>query len=416
MTLKISESLKLPCGVVIKNRLAKSAMSENMGTSFYPGEEFYHCYKKWGEGGLGLAMTGNIMVDSRHLGEPHNVVIEKNHKNYDKMIAGLKKWASVIQETGMDIWPQINHPGKQTPKFLTPEPVAPSAVALKPPLDKMFNTPRELSEEEILDIIERFGYAAKISKECGFTGVQIHGAHGYLVSQFLSSSSNQRSDRWGGSIEARFNFVKEIYLSMRKNVGDDFPIGIKLNSADFSKGGFTHEEAIFVTKSLSELGIDLIEISGGTYEKTTMMGNDNGKPVKESTRKREAYFIEYAKDIREHIKCPLMVTGGFRTLDFMEETLERDELDLVGIARPVAIDPRWPNQLLDNQRIESKVKPLTSGFKILDTIFPLEIIWYTYQIHRMGHRKDPQPKKGVYPIIFQSAWSIGMQSLRRVRG
>tara|TARA_R110002072_G_scaffold64203_2_gene159187 strand:+ start:27632 stop:28852 length:1221 start_codon:yes stop_codon:yes gene_type:complete len=405
--MNIEQELSFPCGSTIKNRLVKSAMSENMAKKFHPKDEFYHCYKMWGEGGLGLAITGNVMVDSRHLGEPNNVVIEEGLDNLE----GLRKWASVQDETGMAIWPQLNHPGKQTPKFLTNEPVAPSAVSLQPPLDKMFNTPRELKHEEILDIINRFGYAAKICKEVGFKGVQIHGAHGYLVSQFLSGHHNQRTDKWGGDITKRFEFVKEVYLKMREAVGTDFPIGIKLNSADFSKGGFTNEEAVFVTKSLSDLGIDLIEVSGGSYEKPVMTGTK----IKDSTRKREAYFIEYAKAIREHIKCPLMVTGGFRSIEFMEETLGANELDLVGLARPVCIDPQWPNKLLNGEKVKSQVKPLSSGFKVVDAIFPLEIIWYTYQIHRMGEQKMPRPNKSVYPIILESAWSIGAQSLRRVR-
>lgn len=406
--LKVNEKCLLPCGAVLPNRMAKSAMSENMANPvFYPGKEFYRAYKTWVDGGTGLCVSGNVMIDSRYLGEANNVVIEKGLDNS----ADLKNWASATQNTDSHIWIQLNHPGKQTPKFLTKEPVAPSALALVPPLDKMFNKPRELTEAEILDIIQRFGYAAKVVKESGFQGVQIHGAHGYLVSQFLSSRHNQRSDQWGGSIENRMRFVQEVYKEMRKNVGPHFPIGIKLNSADFGRGGFTHEEAIQVAKSLSELGIDLIELSGGSYETPVM----TGVPIKESTQKREAYFLEYAADIKKVIKCPLMVTGGFRTGEFINTALEEGNLDIVGLGRALCLNPEFSKQVLAGEKVVSDVHPLTSGLKIVDSIFPLEIIWYTMQIHRMGAGKNPKPHAGVYSSIFHSAMDIGVQSIKRVR-
>ena len=193
--MKAAEKLILPCGAILPNRLAKSAMSENMAQpDFSPGNEFVRIYRTWGEGGTGLCISGNVMVDSKYLGEPNNVVIEEGLDNRKE----LEEWAGATRESDAMIWIQLNHPGKQTPRFLTKKPVAPSATVLSPPLDKMFNEPRELSEEEILEIISRFAYAAKRVKDCGFGGVQIHGAHGYLVSQFLSPLHNQRTDRWGG--------------------------------------------------------------------------------------------------------------------------------------------------------------------------------------------------------------------------
>jgi 2,4-dienoyl-CoA reductase-like NADH-dependent reductase (Old Yellow Enzyme family) len=406
--MKVTDELKLPCGVVLKNRLAKSAMSENMAKPrFFPGNEFYKTYKSWVDGGTGLNISGNVMVDSRFLGEANNVVIEEGINN----LSELKKWASASKDSSSHIWIQLNHPGKQTPKFLTKEPVAPSAIKLAPPLDNMFNPPRELSHEEIEDIIKRFGYAAKVVKESGFDGVQIHGAHGYLVSQFLSPNHNQRNDQWGGSIENRMRFVVEVYEEMRRNVGDSFPIGIKLNSADFSKGGFTHEESILVTKKLSELGVDLIEISGGSYEAPVM----TGVPIKDSTKKREAYFLEYASDIRKSISCPLMVTGGFRTSEFIHEVLEEDLLDIVGLGRSLCLNPSFSNEIINGEKVESEVKPLNSGFKVLDKIFPLEIIWYTMQIHRMGAGKKPDSSISVYRAILNSILEIGAQSIKRVR-
>tara|TARA_R110000868_G_scaffold117600_11_gene312344 strand:+ start:4937 stop:6160 length:1224 start_codon:yes stop_codon:yes gene_type:complete len=406
--MKVSEKLTLPCGAVLPNRIAKSAMSENMARPvFYPGAEFYNAYKTWVDGNVGLCISGNVMVDSRYLGEANNVVIEKGLDNKNELMA----WAKASEGKENHIWIQLNHPGKQSPKYLSSKPVAPSATPLAPPLDKMFNEPRALTEEEILDIIERFGYAAKTVKECGFEGVQIHGAHGYLVSQFLSPAHNQRTDKWGGSIENRMRFVVEVYKRIRENVGASFPIGIKINSADFGRGGFTNEEAVFVAKALSELGIDLIELSGGSYEAPVM----TGAPIKDSTAKREAYFLSYAGAVKEAIDCPLMVTGGFRTGEFINASLEEGSLDVVGLGRALCLNPNFSKQLISGESVVSEVKRLSSGFKFLDAIFPLEIIWYTMQIHRMGAGKKPNPNSSVYTAIAHSMLEVGANSIKRVR-
>lgn len=406
--MKAREKLILPCSQILHNRIAKSAMSENMANpKYFPGEEFYRLYKTWSDGGVGLCISGNVMIDKRHLGEANNIVIEKGIDNHTE----LKRWSAANQNTTTKIWIQLNHPGKQSPKYLNDTPVAPSQVELKAPLNKMFNSPSELTEEQILDIIDRFAYAASIVKKCGFNGVQIHGAHGYLVSQFLSPNHNKRSDRWGGSIENRMLFVLKILEKIRVAVGDEFPIGIKLNSADFQKGGFTKEEAVIVAKALSEKSIDLIEISGGSYEAPVMVGASK----KKSTKKREAYFLEYACEIKKVVKCPIMVTGGFRTGRFINETLESGELEIVGLGRALCLNPNFPKELLEGKNVVSQVKPITSGIKVLDSLFPLEIIWYTMQIHRMGKGKLPKINASVYKSIWSSIVEIGSNSLKRVR-
>lgn len=407
--MKLDNPLTLPCGKVLPNRIAKSALSENMAKKGHiPGIEFYNAYSTWAEGGTGLCISGNIMIDSQHRGEAHNVVIERGLNNH----TALKKWSKVSQENSMHIWLQLNHPGKQTPKFLTQTPLAPSSIALTPPLNNIFNHPRELTHEEILDIINRFSHAALVAKECGFQGVQIHGAHGYLVSQFLSPHHNRRNDKWGGTLEKRMNFVIEIYTAIRTKVGDKFPIGIKLNSADFSKGGFSHEDSIAVAKRLSDLGIDLIEVSGGSYERPVM----TGLKIKDSTKKREAYFLEYAKDIKKNVNCPVMVTGGFRTASLMQKALTSKELDIIGLGRPLCIDPSFTKKILTDSTARCPTPFLTSGVKKLDQLFPLEIIWYTMQIHRIGKNKFPNPRMSAYKAILSTALDTGLQSLKKVRG
>ncbi|MDD4976362.1 MAG: NADH:flavin oxidoreductase/NADH oxidase family protein [Bacteriovorax sp.] len=405
--ISLNDSLTLPCGAVLKNRIAKSAMSENMANQDYtPNEKFQNLYHTWATGGAGLLITGNVMCDKRYLGEPKNVVIENGFLGIDE----LKKWAQsgIINQT--HLWMQINHPGKQSPKFLTKEPVSASAIALKSPLDKMFNPPRALDEKEIYDIIERFTFAAITAKKAGFTGVQIHGAHGYLINQFLSPLHNSRQDQWGGSLTNRMRLVLEIYKSMRAALGGQFPIGIKLNSADFQKGGFTEEESLEVVKVLAAEKIDLIEISGGSYEAPEMMGSK-----KESTIKREAYFLEYCEKIRKEVTVPLMLTGGFRSREGMESALKSNACDVVGLARSVALDPNFPNEILRGQNVLSKVKQLTTGIKAIDKAMPLEIIWYADQIHRLGKMKNTNPNAHPLLSVVKTLFASGLEGLKRVR-
>lgn len=408
-TNQLSNELKLPCGAILKNRIGKSAMSENMGTKDQQSNSSLNTlYERWAKGGAGLLITGNIMIDPTALGEPRNVVFEKEHSD-----TNLKEWAKAGTQNNTHLWTQINHPGKQSPKFLSKTPVAPSAIGLKPPLNRLFNLPRALTEKEIYDLIERFGYAAKVSKESGFTGVQIHGAHGYLVSQFLSPRHNQRTDQWGGTIENRMRFVSHIYKAMRKEVGNKYPVSIKLNSADFQKGGFTKEESMTVVQHLSEHGVDLIEISGGTYEAPAMTGN--GKNIKESTQKREAYFLEYCEEVRKIVKTPLMLTGGFRTSKGMNDALASGACDMIGLARSMAVNPDFPNDLLSGKNVESSVKPLSTGLKFLDNIVPLEIVWYSEQLKLMGKGENPQPNMSVLKAALNTILQVGLQGLKRVR-
>jgi len=278
----LKREMVLPNGIILSNRIAKSAMSENLSNKHHePTPILVNVYKKWAQSGAGLLITGNIMIDSNAIGEPRNVVVE-NRNNFEI----LKEWAASVEGTNTQLWAQINHPGRQAMEQINSILKAPSAVPLNTGGRKNSSAkiPEALTEKEILDIIESYANTSLILKDAGFSGVQIHGAHGYLVSQFLS---HIREDKWGGSLENRVRFVVEVYRKIREKVGKDFPIGIKLNSADFQKGGFSEEESIEVVKILSKEGMDLIEISGGTYEAPAMMGKRRA-----STVKREAYFME----------------------------------------------------------------------------------------------------------------------------
>lgn len=411
--ISLSTTLKLKSGVVLKNRIVKSAMSENMAPTHNPESVFSCAYSEWASGGMALNITGNVMVDRDHLGELHNVILDKNTKK----IGLFKDWAIAGKRNNTALYMQINHPGKQTPKFLTPLPVAPSAISFPSPMNKLFSKPRALSANEIKDVINMFATTAKLAKDAGFDGVQVHGAHGYLVSQFLSPKHNQRSDEWGGSIENRMRFLLEICSEIKKAVGDDFGISVKLNSADFQKGGFTEEESMQVVSTLDKLGLDFIEISGGTYEVSAMMGKSVGKKKnqKESTLKREAYFIEYARKISGSIKTPLMLTGGFREKSTLESAVESGLVDLVGMGRPFAVYPNLANDLLESDEWSIDITPKKLGVKTMDAMIPLEITWYTQQIHRLGKGLGTKPKKNVWVSVIQTIAEMGLDSIKKVR-
>ena len=379
----LNQELELPCGAKIANRLAKSAMSENMSPRHHgPTEALIRAYQTWINGGAGLLLTGNFMIDRKAIAEPGNVLVE-DRSNFEL----LQKWANITRGTGLHLWPQINHPGRQAIGVMNKEVVAPSAIKTKiKGMSAMFKKPRALTEQEIWDIIERFGNTSVILKEAGFTGVQIHGAHGYLISQFLSPLTNQRTDQWGGDLEHRARFVLEVYRNIRKKVGPNFPVGIKINSADFQRGGFTEEESMEVVGLLDKEGMDLIEISGGTYEEPAM----TGALKKESTKEREAYFLDYIEKVRKLIKTPLMLTGGFRTVYTMEKAIADGALDLVGLARPFTLYPNLPNKIFDGSLTYLDVPIPIAGVKALDRSGFVDIKWHEMQIHRLGKGKTPK--------------------------
>ncbi len=403
----LSTPFTLKNGVVIKNRLFKSAMSEQLGTRAHnPTKGLATLYKTWAEGGLGLSITGNIMIDRSALGEPKNVVLDEQSD-----LEPFKQWAEAGTSNGTQLWTQLNHPGKQIPNFISEEPVAPSAIALENGLEKGFNKPRALTESEIRDIINKFAVSAELAKKAGFTGVQIHGAHGYLVSQFLSPRHNQRSDQWGGSLENRMRFVLEVYHAIRAKVGADFPVGIKLNSADFMRGGFTEADSMEVVKALADAGIDLIEISGGTYESPSMVGHK----MKPTTQKREAYFLEYAEKVRSLVDTPLVVTGGFRSADGMTTALQSGATDFIGLARPLAVDPNLPNKLMADDQHKITLRPLTTGLKLIDKMAMLDITWYEFQLARMAQKKKPKPNMSEWGTFFKTLTGAGVYAFRKRR-
>jgi len=389
----LDQPFTLPCGQTIPNRIVKSAMSEYMSDqSGIPHEGFARLYRRWAEGGVGINISGNVMIDRRSREEHRNTIIEDR-----RHLEELKRWATAGQVNGTQLWIQVNHPGRQARGHASTRIVSASDIQL-PFLQAVFKKPEPLTEDGIQDIITRFGNTAEIVKDAGFSGVQIHSAHGYLSSQFLSPITNRRTDKWGGSIENRARFLLSIYAEIRNRVGSSFPIGVKINSADFQRGGFNEADSLIVIDMLSKVGIDLIEISGGTYENPAMVGT----AVKESTKKREAFFADFIIKARQRTSTPLLLTGGFRTKTVMEDALQNNELDFVGLARPFAVNPDLPNQLMNGTIDKLDSEELSTGIKFIDGIAVLDVYWYADQMKRMSKGKEPDPNLSTWGTFFSN--------------
>ena len=332
--------LTLPNGSTLPNRICKAAMEENLAVQpgQYPGEKLFALYRQWAAGGAGMLLSGNVMVDPSALTGPGGVVLQKGTD-----LAPFRKWAEIGQSYGGQFWLQISHPGRQLYKSLGETAVSPSGVELNlGKFSSLFAPVRRLEVDEIEAIISRFADTAEMAEEAGFDGVQIHGAHGYLISQFLSPLTNKRDDEWGGSLENRARFLLRIVEAVRQRVKLSFGVGLKLNSADFQRGGFEFEDARQVVEWLNGHGLDFVELSGGSYESPAMQGN----PQEGSTGERETYFIDFARQIAKVADMPIMVTGGITKMEVAEAALAKDEagfgVQLLGIARALASDPALP--------------------------------------------------------------------------
>lgn len=400
-TSPLAQTLTLPCGATLPNRLAKSAMTEGLADKFdRPTPQHNQLYRTWAEGGTGLHITGNVMVDKRYLERAGNVVLED-----DSSLDLFKQWVEEGTAGGNQLWVQLNHPGRQCPRLVNTKPLSPSDVQLD--IMGNFGKPKAMTEEDIQEVIQRFARSAALVREAGFNGVQIHCAHGYLLSQFLSPKINQRTDEWGGSLENRARIIRSIIREVRVAVGDDFPIGVKLNSADFQKGGFTFEDCITVSQWLGEDSVDLLEISGGNYEQLSLLGVDS-TDVRESTRKREAYFIEYAKTIKEAASIPVMLTGGFRSRTVMEQVLNDGEVDVIGLARPLCTQPNCSAQLIKGEieQLDDYEQGLVLGTGLLGNNSSLGLVkainsfgqvgFYYWQIIRLSRGLTPETGLGVF--------------------
>ncbi|XID74254.1 NADH:flavin oxidoreductase/NADH oxidase family protein [Alkanindiges sp. WGS2144] len=396
--MNVFDSLVLPNGSTIPNRLAKAAMEENMADREQtPSEELMRLYQAWADGGVGLIITGNVMVDSHAMTGPGGVVLED-----DEYLNKFKQWVKIGRSKGAQFWLQINHPGRQMQSNLGQTTYAPSAIALDlGNMSDRFNAPQAMTQQKIEKVIGRFATTARLGEQAGFTGVEIHAAHGYLLSQFLSPLSNQRTDQWGGSLENRARLLIEIVKAVRAVVSPQFAVAVKLNSADFQRGGFSGDDAQQVVKMLNSLAVDLVELSGGSYEAPAMQGQArDGR-----TLAREAYFLEFAKEIRKVANMPVMVTGGIRRLEVAQQVINSG-VDMAGIATALAIDPNLPNQWKQGNHTAPELKSIQWKNKPLASVANMSVV--KFQLRKLSQGKAPDPQ--VSPL-----WALILQQVAMAR-
>jgi 2,4-dienoyl-CoA reductase-like NADH-dependent reductase (Old Yellow Enzyme family) len=392
--------LTLPNGAVVPNRIAKAAMEENMADGDQlPGENLRRLYASWAGGGVGLILSGNVMIDPTALTGPGGVVLDERQP-----IEPFRAWARAAKNGGHQAWLQINHPGRQVFAAMGQQAVAPSAIGLDMgAYSHLFPVPRALDEAGIAVIIARFVTTARLAEASGFSGVQIHAAHGYLISQFLSPLTNHRTDTWGGELHNRARLLLEVVKAVRSAVSPGFCVAVKLNSADFQKGGFEASDAVQVVRWLNELPVDLVELSGGSYESPAMQGAPQAidgapqavepAPQAGSTAAREAYFLDFARDIAAVARMPVMVTGGIRRRVIAEQALQPSEgrpgVAMIGIASAFAFEPNLASRWKDGEALDIDIPRVGWRNKAYASLARMALV--KLQLRRLGKGQLPKP-------------------------
>jgi 2,4-dienoyl-CoA reductase-like NADH-dependent reductase (Old Yellow Enzyme family) len=320
-------------GMTLGNRLVRSATWEGMcDADGKPGQKLIDFYRALAHGNVGLIITGYAFISPEGKQLPGKMGIQT-----DDFANVMKEMTKVVHDEGGKICIQLVHAGGQTDTGNAGrQPLAPSAVQI----DQYPELPAEMTQEDISRVIASFGSGARRAKDWGFDAVQLHGAHGYLINQFLSPLTNKRVDEYGGSIENRCRFLMETYQAVRSAVGPDFPVMIKLNGSDNLAGGLTIDDAVFAAKALDESGIDCIEVSGGT----PASGDQSPARTKINSPEKEAYNLSLAGPVRSAVKCPIMVVGGLRSIEVAEKIIQ-ESADYISMARPFIREPglakRW---------------------------------------------------------------------------
>ncbi|CAE6501084.1 unnamed protein product [Rhizoctonia solani] len=381
----LGESIQFPfSGSIAKSRFLKAAMSERMASwdqkdlskRGIPSDHLVGLYEGWGKAGFGVILTGNIMLHPEQLEAPGNPILYGPHETPER-IEQFRKMAAAGKAHGSLMIMQLSHPGRQVPAFVNPNPVGASDIQLADRMGMAFGKPTPLDKSGIREIVDQFAYTAEAAYRTGFDGVQIHGAHGYLLAQFLSQTTNNRTDEYGGSIENRARIVKEVVEAIRAKVADPkFVIGIKVNSVEFQAKGFRPEEAAELCKLLEAMGIDFVELSGGTYEESGFRHADSAP--RESTLQRESFFAVFAQQITPRLKKTVVyVTGGFRSATAMAEAVRSGACAGVGFGRPAGSDPILPSEIIQGAvtgATEMQISPHDFGLGSLATGVQMEAI------------------------------------------
>jgi 2,4-dienoyl-CoA reductase-like NADH-dependent reductase (Old Yellow Enzyme family) len=376
----LAEPITFPfSGRTAPNRFLKAPMTERLchwnkdgepiSARGYPGSEYKLLYQRWGEGKIGIIVSGNTMVAYDAVEAFGNPIIVDDH---DGRIAAYAEVVKVAKANGSLFIAQLSHPGRQGGKALNPHPVSASDVQLKIKwAGNEFAKPRPLSIEEIGEMVRKWGETAYLCHKAGFDGVQVHCAHGYLLAQFISLTTNQRTDRYGGNLENRSRIVFEIIEEIRRRVPDpSFIICVKINSVEFQDKGSKPEDCKELCVMLEKARVDFVDLSGGTFEGRAF------EHKKESTKKREAYFIEFAEMIKPVLKkTKVYVTGGFRTASGMTAAIKGGACDGIGIGRPLSAEPYLCKEIL-----EGKIDGAIENFMPL----PLNTQASGTQLHQIG--------------------------------
>ncbi|KAI1453251.1 hypothetical protein F4805DRAFT_470255 [Annulohypoxylon moriforme] len=372
-------------GKTATNRFLKASMTERLSTwdpkdlpkRGIPTKELINLYKRWGEGGFGVILTGNVMLEYDQLEAAGNPIIPGDAPFSGERFQGFADLASQAKAHGSLIVCQLSHPGRQVQVEFQEHPISASDVHLdEVVLGMRFAKPRAMDKRDIQNVVNGFAHAAEYCYRAGFDGIELHGAHGYLLAQFLSPTTNKRTDEYGGSLLNRARLIFEIADEIRKRVNDKkFIVSIKVNSVEFQESGFTTEDCKDLCAALEERNFDFVELSGGTYQEFAFSHR------RESTKKREAFFLDFAEKIVPQLaKTKVYVTGGLRTADAMVNALKT--VDGVGLARPICNEFDLPKKIL-----EGRVKGAIEYFDEED--FGLTNIATGTQMRLVGNDKEP---------------------------
>ncbi|MER5793612.1 NADH:flavin oxidoreductase/NADH oxidase family protein [Streptomyces sp. NPDC001980] len=404
MTSELFTPLSLRSGHVLNNRIAKAAMEENMaGDGQLPDKELFGLYRRWAAGGTGLLITGNVMVHAEALTGPAGVVLDAAAP-----LEPFIEWAKAGKAGGGAVWMQINHPGRQIGSDMPGVVWGPSAVAVDLGRhSSRFGRPVAMTPEQIQATVTRYAVTALRAEQAGFDGVEVHAAHGYLLSQFLSPLVNKRTDRWGGSLENRARMLLDVVRAVRAAVSPTFAVAVKLNSADFQRGGFDADDARQVIAMLEPLGVDLVELSGGSYESPAM----SGRPADARTQAREAYFLDLARDLVKTSPLPLMLTGGITRRHTAERVLDSG-VAVVGMGTALAVTPDLPDHWRQGREADEQLRPVTWSDKALASAAGMAQV--RLQLRRIARGSRPTPH--THPAIaLVSDLRRQRRALRRYR-
>ncbi|GAB2519774.1 NADH:flavin oxidoreductase/NADH oxidase family protein [Nocardia heshunensis] len=439
MTTDLFSPLALRSGAILPNRIAKAAMEEGMAAAGQlPDERLVTLYRRWGAGGAGLLITGNVMVHAEALTGPGGIVLDAAAP-----LEPFAAWARAGKAAGAAMWMQISHPGRQVQANMPGVTWGPSEKAVELGRhSKRFGRPTAMTPAQITDTVTRFATTAARAEQAGFDGVEVHAAHGYLLSQFLSPLVNTRTDAWGGSLENRARLLLDVVRAIRATVSPTFAVAVKLNSADFQRGGFDATDAQHVIALLEPLGVDLVELSGGSYESPAM----SGRPAAESatagssttadspttaesnglggssatggsgaavssTVAREAYFLDLAAELAETSALPLMLTGGITRRATAERVLS-SKVAVIGMGTALAVTPDLPARWRDNLEATTTLRPITWSDKSLASIAGMAQV--RHQMRRLAGSRNPSPTiHPAYALITDQL--LQSRALRRYR-